>query len=97
MQPTVPEKPSVEEQKTLTPVSISPIDGNTAYAGDAVQFKVAGDIKSVDGLDGVKYSLSGGYLTVYTNASEATVISPTLVGEDGSTASASVTINVLNT
>ncbi len=92
-QPQV-EQPQVE-QPQAQPVSITPVDGNTAYAGDSVQFSVGGDVQRVEGLDGLSYSLNGGYLTVNTNPGEATVISPMVVGIDGSTATASVTINVL--
>lgn len=95
----VEDKKPVEETKpvvTTTPVSITPLDGNTAFAGDTVQFRVSGDVKSVEGMDGVDYTMGSGVLSVQTNPQEATVISPTLVGEDGSTASATVTVNALN-
>lgn len=83
-------------QPEYTPVSISSLDGSSAYAGDSVQFKVSGDVKSVDGLGGLKYTFAGGYITVDTNPGEATVITPVVTGKDGSTATASVTVNVLN-
>ena len=83
-------------QPEYTPVSISSLDGSSAYAGDSVQFKVSGDVKSVDGLAGLKYTFAGGYITVETNPGEATVITPVVTGKDGSTATTSVTVNVLN-
>ena len=83
-------------QPEYTPVSISSLDGSSAYAGDSVQFKVSGDVKSVDGLGGLKYTFAGGYITVDTNPGEATVITPVVTGKDGSTATTSVTVNVLN-
>lgn len=88
----------VETTKPVTktePVSIRPLDGNTAFAGDTVQFQVKGDVKAVEGMDGMKYNLDNGYLSVQTNANEATVVSPTIVGLDGSTSSATVTVNAL--
>ena len=83
-------------QPEYTSVSISSLDGSSAYAGDSVQFKVSGDVKSVDGLAGLKYTFAGGYITVETNPGEATVITPVVTGKDGSTATTSVTVNVLN-
>ena len=83
-------------QPEYTSVSISSLDGSSAYAGDSVQFKVSGDVKSVDGLGGLKYTFAGGYITVDTNPGEATVITPVVTGKDGSTATTSVTVNVLN-
>ena len=83
-------------QPEYTSVSISSLDGSSAYAGDSVQFKVSGDVKSVDGLAGLKYTFAGGYITVDTNPGEATVITPVVTGKDGSTATTSVTVNVLN-
>ncbi len=77
-------------------LKITALDGNSAYAGDTVQFKISGDIKSVEGLDGVDYALGNGYLSIQTNPNEATVLTPTLVAEDGTTVSATVTVNVLN-
>lgn len=80
-----------------TPVSITALDGSEAIAGDTVQFKVTGNVKTVEGLDGLDYSLANGYLTVNTQDGVATVISPVIIGADGtSTATASVTVNVLN-
>lgn len=91
--PTVDEKPTVVQ----TPVTITPLDGNVAYAGDSVQFKVTGEVGEVNGLDGLKYSLTNGYLTVETNPGEATVLSVQVVGADGvSNATSTVTINVIN-
>ncbi len=92
-EPKEPEK--VEPVKT--PVTITSLDGDSAYAGDTLQFRTTGDVKSVEGLDGLKYSFVDGVLTVYTNPGEATVISPQVVGADGtSTATTSVTISVIN-
>ena len=80
-----------------TPVTITALDGNEAIAGDTVQFKVTGDVKTVEGLDGLDYSIANGYLSVNTQDGIATVISPVIIGADGtSTATASVTVNVLN-
>lgn len=80
-----------------TPVTITALDGNEAIAGDTVQFKVTGDVKTVEGLDGLDYSIANGYLSVNTQDGVATVISPVIIGADGtSTATASVTVNVLN-
>lgn len=77
--------------------TIEPVDGDKAYAGDSVQFKVDGDVKEVQGLDGLDYTVSNGYLTVETNPNEATVLSPTVIGTDGnSTDTTSVTVNVIN-
>lgn len=101
----IPEKEEAKEevkeevvvQPTKTPVTITPLDGNQAYAGDSVQFKLTGDVASVNGLDGLKYSMANGYLTVETNPNEATVLTITIVGSDGvSSATTSVTINVIN-
>ena len=86
-----------EEVAQPTPVTITPLDGSQAYAGDSVQFKITGDVGSINGLDGFKYSMANGYLTVETNPSEATVLTISVIGTDGvSTATASVTINVIN-
>ena len=89
-------KPSEEKvEKKQTPVSITPIGGTRAFAGDSVQFKVEGDVASIEGLDGLDYDFSGGYLTIYTNPGEATVITPIVIGADGiHTAKTSVTISV---
>lgn len=85
-------------QTTKTPVSISCLSGNSAIAGDSVQFKVTGDVKSVEGLGGLNHTpITNGYITVYTTPGVATVITPVVVGADGtSTATTSVTISVLN-
>ena len=92
---TSEETTPVEPEKT--PVTITALDGNEAIAGDTVQFKVTGDVKTVEGLDGLDYSIANGYLSVNTQDGVATVISPVIIGADGtSTATASVTVNVLN-
>ncbi|MBO5477484.1 MAG: hypothetical protein J6A15_07025 [Clostridia bacterium] len=93
-----PEAEEKEEDVIIpTPVTITPLDGNQAYAGDSVQFKLTGDVGSVIGIDGFKYSMANGYLTVETNPNEATVLTVTIIGTDGvSTATTSVTVNVLN-
>ncbi len=85
-------------QTTNTPVTISCLSGSNAMAGDSVQFKVTGDVKSIEGLDGLNCSsLTNGYITVYTTPGVATVITPVVIGADGtSTATTSVTISVLN-
>lgn len=85
-------------QTTKTPVTISCLSGNSAIAGDSVQFKVTGDVKSVEGLDGLNHTpITNGYITVYTTPGVATVITPVVVGADGaSTATTSVTISVVN-
>lgn len=92
------DKPVEETTETVkTPVTITPLDGNTAIAGDSVQFKVTGDVKTIEGLDGFNYTHSNGYITVYTASDEATVITPTVIGADGvSTATTMVTVSVLN-
>ena len=80
-----------------TPVTITPLDGNNAIAGDSVQFKVTGEIKTIEGLEGLNYTQANGYITVNTTPGEATVITPVVIGADGvSTATTSVTVNVLN-
>jgi hypothetical protein len=91
----------VEETKpsetVSTPVSIESIDGSSATAGDTVQFRVTGEVKSVEGLNGLDYTFTNGYISVNTTPGVATVISPVVIGVDGvSTATASVTVNVLN-
>ena len=78
------------------PDSITALDGNKATAGDSVQFKVTGDVAKVEGLDGLKYSFTNGYITVNTEPDVATVLSVTVIGTDGSTATSVVTVNVLN-
>lgn len=90
-----PEKNDSDSEKK-NPVSITALDGNTATAGDSVQFKVKGDVAKVEGLDGLKYSFSNGYITVNTEPDVATVLSVTVIGTDGSTATSVVTVNVLN-
>lgn len=96
--PVEEEKEEVKEEVVQpTLVTITPLDGDQAYAGDSVQFKLTGDVGSVTGLDGLQYSMANGYLTVETNPNEATVLTITVVGTDGvSTATTSVTINVIN-
>lgn len=85
------------ESETPKAPTIEPIDGDKAYAGDSVQFKVDGDVKEIQGLEGLDYSVNNGYLTVETNPNEATVLSPTVIDADGnSTSTASVTVNVIN-
>ena len=86
----------IKDQLPKEDVKISSISGNTAYAGDTIQFKVTGDVKSVEGLEGLNYTLKNGCLTINTAKDEATVITPKVIGENGSTAMTSVTITVLN-
>ena len=90
-----PEKNDSDTEKK-DPVSITALDGNKATAGDSVQFKVTGDVAKVEGLDGLKYSFTNGYITVNTEPDVATVLSVTVIGTDGSTATSVVTVNVLN-
>ena len=90
-----PEKNDSDTEKK-DPVSITALDGNKATAGDSVQFKVTGDVAKIEGLDGLKYSFSNGYITVNTEPDVATVLSVTVIGTDGSTATSVVTVNVLN-
>ena len=97
--PTVVSEPEVvvtPAQPEYTPVSIQSLDGSTAVAGDTVQFKVTGDVKSVEGLDGLSYSNSNGYISVETKANESTLLTPVVTGQDGSTASTTVAVSVLN-
>lgn len=86
----------IKEELPKEDVKISSLSGTTAYAGDTVQFKITGDVKSVEGLEGLDYSLSNGCLTINTSKDEATVITPKVIGENGSTATATVTVSVLN-
>ena len=45
----------------------------------------------------MNYTQANGYITVNTTPGEATVITPVVIGADGvSTATTSVTVNVLN-
>lgn len=81
---------SNQTEVSYKPVSVTALDGSTAVAGDTVQFKLDGDVAMVDG--GVN---ENGYVSVKTNPDEATVITITAIGKDGSTASASVTVNVV--
>ena len=90
-----PEKNDSDTEKK-DPVSITALDGNEATAVDSVQFKVTGDVAKVEGLDGLKYSFTNGYITVNTEPDVATVLSVTVIGTDGSTATSVVTVNVLN-
>ena len=87
---------TIPAEPTTSPVTITPIDGNEAVAGSTVQFEISGDVQSVEGLDGLDYSISGEYLNVSTVEGEATVISPVVIGTDGSSATTSVTVNVIN-
>jgi hypothetical protein len=93
---TEPEEVVTPAQPEYTPVGIQSLDGPTAIAGDTVQFKVTGDVKSVDGFDGLSYTNSNGYISVETKANESTVLTPVVTGQDGSTATTSVVVNVLN-
>ena len=93
---TEPEEVVTPAQPEYTPVGIQSLDGPTAMAGDTVQFKVTGDVKSVDGFDGLSYTNSNGYISVETKANESTVLTPVVTGQDGSTATTSVVVNVLN-
>lgn len=86
-----------EATTTVTPVTIESLDGDKAIAGDTVQFKTTGKVKTIEGLEGLNYSYNGEYVTINTAANEGTVITLKVIGEDGaSTATASVTVSVLN-
>lgn len=75
VQPVVPQevKP-VEKVEEVKAVSVTAIDGYTTTVGSSVQFRVEGDNVTVDGLDGISYSLNNGILTINVG-SEATVLS----------------------
>lgn len=87
------DKGSNESEPKSNPVSIAPIGGSTATAGDCVQFKISGDVASIEGTSGFQTSQSNGVLNVQTQEGVATVIDITVKGVDGSQASASVTVN----
>ncbi len=86
---------SNESEPKSNPVSITAIGGNTATAGESVQFKISGDVASIEGTSGFQTSQSNGILTVQTQEGVATVIYITVRGVDGSQASASVTVNCM--
>lgn len=66
------EEEKVEETKKA--VEVKAIDGYETYVNSSVQFKISGDVDSIDGLDGIDYTFSNGVLTINTG-SEATVLS----------------------
>ena len=87
-------KKAAEDAKPkYTPVSITSLSGSTANAGDQVKFKISGDVASISGTDGFATSNANGVLTVYTDPGVTTVITIVVKGMDGSTSSASVTVN----
>lgn len=86
----------VKDETPKEDVKISSMVGSTAYAGDTIQFKITGDVKNIEGLDGLSYTFKNGVLTINTAKDEATVITPKVIGENGSTATTTVTVSVLN-
>lgn len=88
-------KPEVE----TTPVTIVSLDGGKAYAGDSVQFRITGEVKSIEGLDGyvkgVDYTFTNGCLTINTHPKVATSITVEVVGTNGTTATSTVAISVI--
>ena len=86
-------KKKEETKPAFTPVSISSQCGGTANAGDQVRFSISGDVASIAGTEGFATSNANGVLTVYTDPGVTTVITITVIGKDGSQASASVTVN----
>lgn len=76
-----------------TPVSIS-ASSTSINAGESVQFNVTGDVQSIDGLDGLNSSRGEGFIVVNTEPGVATIITVVVTGTDGSSATASVTVNV---
>lgn len=62
----------IEEVKES--VEVKALDGYETYVNSSVQFKISGDVDSIDGLDGIDYTFSNGVLTINTG-SEATVLS----------------------
>ena len=82
-----------QEKPKYTPVSITSQNGSTANAGDQVKFSIHGDVASISGTDGFATSNANGVLTVYTDPGVTTVITIVVKGMDGSTSSASVTVN----
>ncbi len=95
--PKTEEAPKQEEtKKETTPVSISVVGGKSTFvSGETIQFKVGGDVASIEGTDGLSTSNKNGILTVQTNPGEATVIEIVVNGVDGSTATAVVTVNAI--
>ena len=69
---TLPEK-ITEEKEEETAVSVTAIDGYTANINSTVQFKIEGDNVTIEGLDGIDYTFSNGFLNINTGA-EATVL-----------------------
>ncbi len=98
-QETPKQEVETKPEESTIPVSIRSLDGGKAYAGDSVQFKITGDVKELNGLDGfVKgkdYTFSNGCLTINTHENEATTITIEVVGVNGTTSSASVEVKVI--
>ena len=69
---TLPEK-ITEEKEEERAVSVTAIDGYTANINSTVQFKIEGDNVTIEGLDGIDYTFSNGFLNINTGA-EATVL-----------------------
>lgn len=67
-------KEEVKVEETKKAVEVKAIDGYETYVNSSVQFKISGDVDSIDGLDGIDYTFSNGVLTINTG-SEATVLS----------------------
>lgn len=73
----VEEKPADEiveevEQKEKA-VEVKAIDGFTGSINSTMQFQISGDNIKIDGLDGLEYTFSNGYLNIQTG-SEATIL-----------------------
>lgn len=89
----------VEEKPELKPeekaVEVEAIDGYVATVNSTVQFKISGTNVKVDGLDGIDYTFSNGYLNINTG-DESTVLTVE-VSNSVSTVSFDIVINgVLN-
>lgn len=73
-QEEVKEEVETKVEETKKAVEVKAIDGYETYVNSSVQFKISGDVDSIDGLDGIDYTFSNGVLTINTG-SEATVLS----------------------
>lgn len=89
-QDEVKEEVETKVEETKKAVEVKAIDGYETYVNSSVQFKISGDVDSIDGLDGIDYSFSNGVLTINTG-SEATTLSVDVNGVN--TVSFDVTIN----
>lgn len=63
-----------EKEEVKESVEVKALDGYETYVNSSVQFKISGDVDSIDGLDGIDYTFSNGVLTINTG-NEATVLS----------------------